>query len=90
MLVQANAAVADVERVCHVRLWNYPHPTEARTFFAPDTDPALDLATPVLDISGLDDSIVPHSIGLQTQPSDAAEATAGSTLFSRPRRVLVN
>jgi hypothetical protein len=32
----------------------YQHPTEARTFFAPEAEPALDLETPVLAISGLD------------------------------------
>jgi hypothetical protein len=78
MLVQADAAVLDVERVCHVQLRTYQHPAEGRTFFAPDTEPALDLATPVLDISGLDDFVLPHSAELVTNPETTATPPVGS------------
>jgi hypothetical protein len=33
---------------------------EARTFFAPDVEPSVDLNTPVLAISGLDNYVKPH------------------------------
>ena len=38
----------------------YQHPTEARTFYAPDAEPSLDLAVPVLGISGLDNYALPR------------------------------
>jgi len=53
MLLDVSGAVADVEEAFHVKMQVYQHPTEARTFYAPDSQPSLDLATPVLDVSGL-------------------------------------
>lgn len=62
MLLDVKASVADIERVFHVTMSTYQHPSERRTFFAPDTDPSLDLKIPVLHISGLDSFVVPHRI----------------------------
>ncbi len=59
-LVDVQAPAAEIERVFHVSLRVYPHPTEDRTFFAPDTEPSLDFAVPLLHISGLDDYVVPR------------------------------
>lgn len=59
-LVDVNASVADIERVFHVTMQTYRHPTEGRTFFAPDRDPTLDLAVPVLSIKGLNNYSLPH------------------------------
>ncbi len=54
MLLDVNGAVADIERALHVKMQVYQHPTEARTFYAPDSEPSIDLATPVLDVTGLE------------------------------------
>jgi hypothetical protein len=59
-LLDVNGSVADIEKAFHIHLQVYKHPTEARTFFAPDTEPTLDLATPVLAISGLDNYVRPR------------------------------
>jgi subtilase family serine protease len=59
-LLDVDAPVADIERVFHVRMGLYKHPTEARTYFAPDRQPTLDLAVPVLQIIGLDNYVLPH------------------------------
>src|ERR1022692_555208 len=61
-LLDITASVADIERVFHVTMRTYQHPTEARTFFAPDVEPSLDLAVPVLAISGLDSYILPRHL----------------------------
>jgi subtilase family serine protease len=61
-LLDIAASVADIERVFHVNMRIYQHPTEARTFFAPDAEPSIDLAVPVLAISGLDNYILPHHL----------------------------
>ena len=60
MLVDVEGSVADVEKTFHVALHTYEHPKEKRNFFAPDAEPSLDLATPVLHISGLDNYVIPH------------------------------
>jgi uncharacterized repeat protein (TIGR03803 family) len=65
-LLDVSGAVADIERTLHLRMRVYQHPTEARTFYAPDAEPSLDLDVPVLGISGLDNFILPHPMNLKT------------------------
>jgi autotransporter-associated beta strand protein len=59
MLLDVAGAVPDIERAFHLNLRVYRHPTEARDFYAPDVEPQLDLAAPVLHVSGLDNFLVP-------------------------------
>jgi hypothetical protein len=72
-LLDVSGSVSDIEKAFHVHLLTYEHPVEARTFFAPDVEPSLDLDTPVLAISGLDNYVMPHP---HIHPAGA---------FSRPR-----
>jgi hypothetical protein len=60
VLLDVSGTVTDVERALHVTLRTYRHPTENRTFYALDTEPSLDLAVPILHISGLDNYSLPH------------------------------
>jgi subtilase family serine protease len=60
-LLHVRASVADIERVFHVHLSLYQHPTENRTFYAPDVEPSLELNLQVLHITGLDNFEVPRS-----------------------------
>jgi hypothetical protein len=59
-LVHVSGSVKDIENAFHVHLQTFQHPTENRVFFAPDVEPSLDLKTPVLAISGLDNYVRPH------------------------------
>jgi uncharacterized repeat protein (TIGR03803 family) len=59
-LVDVSGAVTDIERTFQVKIHVYQHPTEGRTFYAPDAEPSLDLAVPVLAVSGLDNFAVPR------------------------------
>jgi subtilase family serine protease len=61
MVLDVNGKVADVERVFHLTMHTYHHPTENRTFFGPDNVPSLDLSVPILHISGLDNYAVKQS-----------------------------
>ena len=60
MLLEVTARAADVERAFHLKLNQYQHPVEARTFFAPDTDPTMSSGLAVADIQGLNDYVRPH------------------------------
>ena len=60
-VLDVQSTVGDVERAFHVRIGLYRHPTESRTFYAPDREPTLALGTRVLHVSGLDDEDVPTS-----------------------------
>ena len=55
MLLEVGGTVGDIERAFHTTMRLYRHPTEARTFFAPEKQPSLDIQAPVLSILGLDD-----------------------------------
>ncbi len=68
VLLDVTGSVAAIEKLLHVTLRVYPHPREPRTFFAPDTEPTLALATPVLHISGLDDYLRPRPMNLFSAP----------------------
>jgi hypothetical protein len=63
MLVDVTAPVSEVENAFKVKLRRYPHPTEPREFYAPDTEPAVDTNVPILHISGLDNFTLPHRLG---------------------------
>jgi len=62
MIVQVTATVANIERAFHLIMGVYQHPTERRTFFAPDREPTVDLPFPLWHISGLDSYSIPQPL----------------------------
>ena len=81
-LVDVNGAAADIEQAFQVKLHVFQHPTEQRTFYAPDAEPSLDLSVPLLMVSGLDNFSLPRPASLRLVPlgksSNPAPAVAGS------------
>jgi subtilase family serine protease len=80
-LLRVDGTVADIEKAFHVTMLVYTHPTEARTFYAPNVEPSLDLAVPILHISSLNNYILPRPSGhIGTPRKQGADATpaAGS------------
>jgi uncharacterized repeat protein (TIGR03803 family) len=77
-LVNVTGTVGTIERTFHVTLNEYQHPTEARTFYAPDVEPSLDLTTPVLSVSGLDNFVLPHPCLRVIPPNEAKADATGS------------
>lgn len=59
-LLQVEGDVATIERVFHIKLNLYKHPTENRAFIAPDREPTLRLSVPVLNVAGFDDFDLPY------------------------------
>jgi uncharacterized repeat protein (TIGR01451 family) len=76
LVLDVGGSVADIERTFHIQLHVFRHPTESRTFFAPDTDPALDANLPVLDVDGLDNFVLPRPAGLVRKPASQAGKAA--------------
>jgi uncharacterized repeat protein (TIGR03803 family) len=68
LLLDVSGPVSNIEKALHVTLRTYPHPSGQREFFAPDVEPSLNLATPVLHISGLDNYLLPHPASLKMKP----------------------
>ena len=76
LLLDVAGQVADVENVFRVTLRTYRHPQENRVFYAADVEPSLDLAVPVLHISGLDNYAVPRPMNVHKTPVGNSTSTA--------------
>jgi uncharacterized repeat protein (TIGR03803 family) len=74
-LLDVTGSVSKIEEAFHVTLRTYSHPREKRTFYAPEGEPSLELAAPVLHISGLDNYTRPHPMSLRKKtPAVSAAA----------------
>jgi kumamolisin len=72
MDVQIKGPVSAVESAFHLSMRTYQHPTENRTFYAPDREPVTDLGFSLWHISGLDNYSIPHPMFVKK--SDYAKA----------------
>lgn len=59
MVLDVEGPGENIEKAFHIRLGIYQHPTENRTFYAPDREPTVDLEVKLLHITGLDDFSLP-------------------------------
>src|SRR5215471_8383878 len=62
MVLDVEGSVADIERAFQITLRVYHHPTEARDFFAPDSEPSVPANVPVADMWGLSDFALPRPL----------------------------
>jgi uncharacterized repeat protein (TIGR01451 family) len=60
MLLDVRGKVSDIEGAFQVKLRTYHHPKENRDFYAPDSDPVVSSALPILHVSGLDNYSLPR------------------------------
>jgi kumamolisin len=60
MDVQVKGPVSAIETTFHVNMRTYQHPTENRVFYAPDSEPSVDLPFALWHVSGLDNFSIPH------------------------------
>ena len=75
VLLDVSGSAATVEHVFHVTMGVYQHPVESRTFYAPDAEPSVDCAVPVLHVSGLDNYFIPRPANLK---KNLANSQAGN------------
>jgi kumamolisin len=76
--VDVEGPVANIENAFHVTMGVYQHPTERRTFFAPDREPTAALPFPLWHVSGLDNYSIPQPAGLNKKQGATSNATTGS------------
>jgi len=74
LIVDVDGASAEVEKAFGVKMQVFQHPHEARTFYAPDSEPSLDLAVHIAHISGLDNYSLPHALN-KVKPLGMAAGT---------------
>ena len=72
------APVSRIEKAFHVTMGVYQHPTEDRTFYSPDREPAVDLPFQLWHVSGLDNYSIPRPALVHTDAKVKSNATVGS------------
>lgn len=77
MILDVSGPAVAMEQAFHIKLLTYHHPTEARDFYAPNAEPSLDVAVPVLHIGGLD-NFAPTRPLVQMKALDGAAPDLGS------------
>jgi kumamolisin len=82
MDVQVKGSVAAIENALHVNMRTYQHPTESRTFYAPDREPTLDLTFNLWHISGLDNYSLPHPLYVKQADYAAARGIEPEAVVS--------
>jgi subtilase family serine protease len=82
MNLDVTGSVASIEQAFHLIMGVYQHPTENRTFFAPDREPTVDLPFQLWHITGLDNYSTPkpayHRIDASAKSKVKSNATTGS------------
>ena len=74
LVLDITGSSANIERAFHVRMQLYQHPTESRTFYAPDVEPTVEAGVPILSVDGLSSFSLPHSMLKRAQPSERVQS----------------
>jgi len=82
MEVQVKGKVSDIEKAFHISMLTYQHPTENRTFYAPDREPSADLSFSLWHISGLDNYSIPHPLYVNKDDYAAAKGISPDAVVS--------
>jgi hypothetical protein len=69
LILDVEGAVSDIETAFATKLNVYAHPTENRKFFAPAVEPSVEAGFAILDISGLDNYLLPQPSSLRPVPA---------------------
>ncbi len=89
-LVNVRGTVSSIERAFHLKLHDYQNALENRTYFAPDAEPSIDLATPILSVMGLDNYFVPrpcyHTVTNNSPKAQATGTGPGATYLGNDFR----
>jgi len=78
MNLDVTGSVASIENALHVTMGLYQHPTESRTFFAPDREPTTDTGMRLWAIGGLDNYSRPKPMFTRLDPNTVSAEGVGS------------
>lgn len=82
--LDVEGSVSNIEKALNVKMNVYQHPTENRTFFAPDREPMPNAGVQLWHISGLDNFSTPHR--MLTKRTDNPGAISFATTGSCPQK----
>jgi subtilase family serine protease len=79
LVLDVAGSVADVQRAFHTTFHVFKHPREQRDFFAPDIEPSVETDLPLVDISGLNNYMLPRPRSVRMEEtSSTATPRSGS------------
>jgi hypothetical protein len=79
LVLDVSGTVSSVEQTFQVRMQVYPHPTENRTFYAPDLEPSVETGLPILTVNGLSNFSLPHAMLKHAKSDESVHSnTTGS------------
>jgi subtilase family serine protease len=79
LVLDVAGSVADVQRAFHTTFHVFKHPREQRDFFAPDIEPSVETDLPLVDISGLNNYMLPRPRSVRmAETSSTAAPRSGS------------
>ena len=68
VVLDLEGSASNVEQAFQIKLRTYRHPTEARNFFAPDTEPSVPTNLTVVTVEGLNDYELPKPLSHKVDP----------------------
>lgn len=74
LVLNVSGSVANIDQAFQVTMQVYQHPTENRTFYAPNVEPTVDSGLCVLSIDGLSTYNLPHSMLKRASPSEGVHS----------------
>jgi subtilase family serine protease len=78
MILDVTGTVQEIESTFHVNMLYWHHPKRG-AFFAPDREPSLDAGITILDVTGLDNFVLPQPMDLKSMPLNGVKSlTTGS------------
>jgi xanthomonalisin len=85
-LLVLEGSVSTINRVFHLAVNNYRHPTDRRMYYSPDREPTVvGLDVPLLQVTGLSNYVLPHSMlrhGAATSGTGTGSGPSGEYLPS--------
>ena len=78
LLVQIEGTAAQVNSAFNVQMGEFQHPTEERTFYAPNREPSFALHALIASIDGMNDYYLPRSMSAIAHANLSMANTSGS------------
>jgi hypothetical protein len=86
LVLDVSGTAANIERAFQVKMQVYQHPTENRTFYAPDVEPSVDAGVPLQGVVGLNTYYPPRPMlkyaGAGARPNTTGSGPGGQFLGS--------
>ena len=78
LVVNVTGSASTVNQAFHLTLGMYQHPTEHRSFYAPDVEPTVESGVPLVGIAGLSNFNPPRPMLKQASTTGVRSYTTGS------------